>query len=239
MIMVKKKYSVAHLLSKQPKALRKIKGYALLMRYYRSSDLLFRIRFTRTCYCLLNQAKIDNGRLDYFYRRFILPRHPFFPLFLKIKREYLNGKDARKKEKAAYIAGKIKLLPQHVVDYLKYCARFERHYNSDNAYPAWKKLIYPKTKKRVNALMKFDLEQWVDLFLCFFDSLKVKYQGINERSVDELVALFILELPYRQYSNEVINTQYRQLSKKYHPDAGGSTRAFNYLQFARETLLDR
>ena len=143
---------------------------------------------------------------------------------LKIKRE-------------KYISDKIKSLPENILRTIQYFARIEMNLNTKKLLPVWKTIIYPKTKKRAYELHELTKLQLTDLFYNFINGLKKRYGNIDEKHSNKVVSLFILELPIKKHSKEEIKRQFRKLSFKHHPDAGGNAEEFNLIQKASKTLL--
>jgi hypothetical protein len=231
-------YSLLNLLSKQPGLIKKNNDYRNLANIYNASESLKKIRFTRKCYTLLNNCKILPGHLDDFYKTYRFPKNPFFPLFLKTKKEYLDKKKSDKKKRDEYIFKRMKSLPDDIKIYLGYLAKFERSINVRKRYPEWSITIYPGTRKKIDKLFKSSRIQWAMIFFAFIEKLGKRYNNVNLRYGNKIAALFVFELPIRKHTEEEIKARYRMLSKKYHPDAGGSGDHFNLLQKARDILSD-
>jgi len=234
---MKKKYTIHYLLSKQPVTLKKNREYNFLIDYYNSSKELKSLRFNRKCYSLLNKAKVAPEKLNLFRRFFKLPQNPFFPLFLKFKKEYINDLNSKKKLKDQYIYNKMRLLPEYIRIYIHYFGKYEKSLNMKQSHYVWSKILYPNSKKKADIMNEYKKTDWIRLFFDFVRELKIHYNWIDETYGNKLVALFILELPIKKYSEEEIKRQYRILSKKYHPDTGGSQLEFNYLQKAKSIMI--
>jgi hypothetical protein len=240
-----KKYSLSYLLSRQPKSLRKNEYYPIMLNYFYSSSKLQTLRFSRRCYSLLLHAKIDPHNLHHFYRTYRLPRDPFFPLYFKIKREYMQEQQRKKEEKTRYIADTMRRLPPPILEFIKYLARLEQRYNYSNRYPMWNKHLFPTTKKRVHEYLHFDFQDWIGFFRHYLDLLAGRYRALTGKTKEKLLACFILEcLPELRASGrepkwpdeaQVIR-QYRRLSLQHHPDQGGNGQVFVELQRARDLL---
>ena len=80
--------------------------------------------------------------------------------------------------------------------------------------------------------------QWIRLFFTYIERLTARYKKIDRAYGEKIVSLFVMELPIRKHTEEEIKKQYRILSKRYHPDAGGNSEYFNLLQKARKVLSD-
>ncbi len=241
-------YSLSYLLSKQPKSLQKNEYYPIMMNYFYESSKLQNLRISRRCYSLLQHAKIEAHNLHHFYRTYRLPKDPFFPLFLKIKREYLQEQQRRKEERIRYIAAAMRALPEPILEFIKYLARVEQHYNHSGAYPVWNRHMFPGTKKRVHEYRRFDKREWIQFFRAYLDMLAERYRPLSEETAERLLACFILgcvpQGPVNPEANgglqwpdsATVTRQYRKLSLQYHPDRGGESDMFVELKRAREVL---
>ena len=87
---MKRRYTIYDLLKKQPISMKKIPFFKNVLELYSSSGYLKGLHFNIKCYTLLNKAKIPPENLNHFYRIYRLKAHPFFPLFLKTKTEFIN-----------------------------------------------------------------------------------------------------------------------------------------------------
>ena len=235
---MKKSYTISYLLNKQPKSLRKNKDYHMLITFYNASPLLKRVHFNRKCYSLLNNTRIIPENLKYFYRTYRLPQNAFFPMFLKIKKEYINRKNFLKEKKRKYINDKILNLSPNTLRFIRYFAKYESTINKYNKFPIWNKIFYPGTKKNADIFSKYNRIDWIIMFYNYIENLKKRYNNINEKYLNKTIALYIFDLPIEKHSPEKIKKQYRKLSKKYHPDQGGNSRDFNFLQRAKNILID-
>jgi hypothetical protein len=238
MIKKTKKYTIIYLLNKQPKTLQKLNDFKILLGYYHASEELKNIFFGRKCYSLLNNSKITPGKLEQFYKIYKLPKNPFFPLFLKIKKDFLNNKEKEKKKKDEYILKKMLELPDEVKTFIIYFSKYEKSLNRRKRFPIWAKFIYPQNKKIADSMLKYNKNKWINLFFKYIEHLKERYKTYNDKYANKIIALFILELPIKKHSEEEIKNQYRKLSKKHHPDLGGNSKDFNLLQKAKSIMLD-
>jgi hypothetical protein len=187
-----RKYTIAHLLSHQPKTVEKHRLYPLLRTYYRRSSDLRKVRFERRCYSLLQHARIKPENLHHFYRTYRLPKDPFFPLFFTIKREYLNERARIKREKEAYIARRMRLLPAEVRRTLRFLAQFEQHLNHAGRYPVWIDTVFPTTKKRVHEYERFTHLEWIRFYSNQVDLLLKRYRRLTENTATKIVACLTL-----------------------------------------------
>jgi hypothetical protein len=240
-----KKYSLSYLLSRQPKSLQKNEYYPIMMNYFYNSERLQRLRVSRRCYSLLQHAKIRPENLHHFYRTYRLPRDPFFPLFFKIKREYLQEQQRRKEERVQYIAARMRSLPEPILEFIKYLARFEQRCNRSGRYPVWSTHMFPSTKKRVREYAGYTYPEWLSFFRSYLELLTERYRSLTPETAEKLLACFVLQCLPREPGDggspdwpdhEQVVRQYRRLSLQHHPDRGGDGQVFVELQRAREVL---
>ncbi len=239
-----KKYTISHLLSKQPKSIQKHPYYAEMLHHYRTSPSLKKVRFNRRCYSLLLHGKIAPENLKHFYRTYRLPKDPFFPLFFAIKREYLEQKKERKRKKTKYIADRMRQLPLSILNYIKFLAVLERYYNYGNHYPVWSARLFPKTKKQVNQYPSYTFKDWRAFFSAYLTILSRRYRALSSVDAEKLLACFLLEwlpeCPLKSYpaKDEVVK-RYRRLSKLHHPDRGGDPEMFVSIKWAKDILTGK
>lgn len=234
--MAKKKYNLAYLLKKQPQKIKKNPQFVELVNLLKSSDSLKKLKFNRNTYSALNHVRVNPGDLKGFIYNNRFQENPFFPLFLKLKKEYLSAKLKKKKDKQDYIYIKLKQLSPQIKKYLKVFRDYECSRNK--RFPLWKKFFYPKTKKRVNELSKYSTIEWAGLFNTYTDEVYKRYKQVDLKYLNKIISLFVLELEPQKYKITSVKIQYRKLSKKYHPDSGGNNHFFNLLQKSRDILLD-
>lgn len=246
-----KVYSLSYLLAKQPKSLQKHRYYSEMLAYYRSSSRLQKLRISRRCYSLLQHATIKPEYLHNFYITYRLPKDPFFPLFLRIKRDYLQERQRKREEKMRYIAEQMHALPPQTLACIKYLAVFEQYYNSADNFPVWTLHMFPTTKKRVRAYAAFSQEEWIQHFQDHLGRLQQRYNKIDKSTAEQVLAAYVLEcLPENgnrgaaaqdrlpQTDIQAALRNYRRLSKLHHPDLGGDGNLFLHLQWAKEVLTD-
>jgi hypothetical protein len=217
-----------------------------MMSYYADSSKLQNLRFSRRCYSLLQHAKIAPENLHHFYRTYRLPKDPFFPLFFKIKREYLLEQQRKQEERIRYIAARMRSLPEPTLEFVKFLARFEQRCNRSGRYPVWNQQLFPKSKKRAREYLEFDLAAWLSFFRGYLECLGERYRRIDEHTREMLLACFVLQcLPEEAAGDgrevwpdgERVRRQYRRLSLEHHPDRGGSGELFVELKRARDLLI--
>ena len=212
-----------------------------MISYLQHSPDLQKIRFNKRAFSLLHNAVIKPEHLDNFYRTYRIPRHPFFPLFFMIKREYLDRKEQKKSEKEKYINRGMKKLPSYVDRYFNIISDLEMQYNGAGQNPVYKKNIIPTTKKQVDLYSHNSHSQWLRFSDEYFKILIERYERIPEKIVHRISACFILQCLPETYSglpeSSLVKSRYRKYSKKYHPDTGGDPELFIRIKWARDLLL--
>lgn len=247
----KRKYSIPYLLSKQPKWIRKHPYYSAMIRSLRISPSLTALRFNGQCCRLLQNAGITPENLSRFCRTYRLPRDQFFPLFLRIRKDYLNHRQSLKQAKEHYIRAKMEELPGDVRRFLEFFRDMESRVNAEGKHPVWDREIFPSTKKRVHQYLSQNRSQWTGTFGGYFAALTCRYRRISEKTADRLLACFILNcLPAHTTApvsggymigypdRKKIMEQFRILSMEYHPDRGGQPELFIRLAWAKNLLLE-
>jgi hypothetical protein len=199
------------------------------------------VRFSRRCYSLLNNARIAPHNLAHFYRTYRLPEDPFFPLFFKIKRDYLEERARVREARRQYILDTMRSLPPHVLGFIKYLGHLEKRYTAGGSYPLWQKNLFPATKKQARAYAGYELTDWVGVFRLHLRLLRDRYPALSPAFCEKLLACFVLEylptqIPPVWPGRPAVQLQYRRLSLEHHPDRGGDPRGFIELQWAREVL---
>jgi hypothetical protein len=236
-------YSIGYLLSRQPKGLRKHEHYSAMMAHYYASERLQRLRMSRRCYTLLNNARIRPRNLHHFYRTYRLPSNPFFPLFFSIKRDYLAERERIREERRRYIRDSVRALPPPILTFIKYLGYLERYYNAAGLSPVWQKELFPTSKKQADAYQRYTTGDWLRLFREHLSSLEQRYRGLSEIVADRVFACIVLELtpeliPPARPDQALINRSYRRLSLLHHPDRGGDPRMFIQIKRARDVLVE-
>ncbi len=237
-------YTIAQLLLRQPKSLRRHPDYQNMMAHYKTSDRLRRLRISRRCYSLLHRATIEPRNLRQFYRTYRLPADPFFPLFFMIKRSYLRERMRAKEERHRYILAAMRSLPPTLLQNIKYLGYLERRYNAAGRSPLWQKELFPGTKKKANAYLRYGAAAWLALFRRHLALLGARYRALGGAVADRVLACLALELtpkvaPPPLLSAAVVKRSYRRLSMLHHPDRGGDPAVFIEIKWARDTLLRR
>ncbi len=238
----RKIYTVKYLLDKQPKTLSRDDNYSVMINYLRSSPNLRRIKFNRRCYSLLNNAIIKPENLVHFYKTYRLPRHPFFPIFFMIKRNYLKERENKKKDKEIYIQKGMKSLEDDVLRFLWLVLTMEKDLNRAGLTPLYTNLIKVKTKKQINIFLKFKHSDWLRFFRNYLEILLDHYDKQSSLKIDQLSACFILKCLPMDFSilpeKSVIKNRYRSFCKEYHPDRGGDPELFMEIKWAYDLLLN-
>ena len=213
-----------------------------MVSHFRASERLGRIRISRRCYTLLNQARIRPEHIRNFYVTYRLPDNPFFPLFFAIKRDYLAERERIREERRRYILSAMRSLPPPVLTTVKYLGYLERHYNAAGRSPVWQKHLFPGSKKKADAYSRYDTRQWLALFRDHLSLLEQRYRGLNELVAERVFACIVLELtpdliPPARPSQSIVSRHYRRLSMLYHPDRGGDPTMFIEIKRARDVLV--
>jgi len=211
--------------------------------HYRSSGRLQSLRISRRCYRLLDRAVIAPENLRHFYRTYRLPADPFFPLFFRIKRTWLENQQRKKEARERYILEKMRSLPRERLRYIRFLAEWEGSLNPAGDYPVWSDHLYPATKKRVHEYLTFDVREWDRFTRDFLVCLKDRYGQIQDVRAEEILACGFLGLvpravPFGLPGEEDLRRVCRRLSREYHPDSGGDARLFIRMRQAREVLVD-
>jgi len=230
-----KGYSLGGLLKNQPVELKKNSDFKNLINLYNHSDSLKKTRFRRKCYSLLQKARISPENLERFYFFYRLPKHSFFPLFLKLRKEHLNKIDCKKKKKNDYILKKMRQLPDNIQFLIKSLAKYEKSLTGKNCV-IWLDFFYPKTKKKVNSYFKLNFFDWLKSADKYTGLLAKRFKKIDFNHIIRITSIFILGLSEDNCSAEKIKKSYRTLSKKYHPDQGGDPDFFKKIKDAYEFL---
>ncbi len=166
--------SILDLLKRQPKIIKKTSLFVDIVTIYNSSLELKRLKISNYCFNLLNKAKILPEKLNIFYKKFKLPKSYFFPLFLKLKKEYIDKLNKKKREKNLYIYNKMITLSENIKSFIKFFAVLEKKLNKAKKSPLWNKLIYPKSKSKVDKYLRYNNIEWVILFFNFLAELEKK-----------------------------------------------------------------
>lgn len=235
-------YTIAQLLSRQPKSLQKNADYMTMMRYYEASARLQRMRISRRCYSLLDRATVEEHNLHHFYRTYRLPPDPFFAFFFAIKRGYLVDRERIKRERTRYIFAALRSLPEPALTTIKYLGYLERHYNSARATPVWQRHLFPHSKKAADAYRRKTPAAWHALFRRHLTLLSERYGGLSDVIADRILACYVLgitpqRVPPPRPSAKEIGRSYRRMSMLHHPDRGGDAAMFIAIKRARDLLV--
>lgn len=235
-------YTLAHLLEKQPRSLRKHPQYSVMVGHFRSSRRLQQLRVSRRCYTLLHNARVERHNLVHFYRTYRLPSDPFFPLFFAIKREYLAERRRIKEDRHQYILQRLRALPAPILATIKYLGYLERYYNRSGTSPVWQKELFPGSKKRVREYGRYTTAEWLTIFRTHLLRLQERYGAPTDVAGERILACFVLgivpdRIPPLRPEAPLISRNYRKLSLRHHPDRGGDPAMFIEIKRARDTLL--
>ncbi|MDC7222358.1 MAG: J domain-containing protein [Spirochaetales bacterium] len=234
----KRIYSIATLLERQPKALAKDPRYPQMIESLAGSDYLLSLRFNRRCYSLLHQGVIKPEHLENFYRTYRLPRHAFFPLFLAVKRAYLDERERAREQREEAIARLSGQLPPLVKVYWEAFPRWERRLRQGRGPVLFNRKILPKSLKKARLYASFDGADWTELFEAYYDELIRELFLRHESEGRMLLDRFILKLPPppEKVDPKLIKARYRELSLIFHPDKGGEGGYFLKIKEARDRL---
>lgn len=232
----KKRYSLGDLLSKQPKTLKKDSYYDEMIHRLLSSGRLQKLRINKRCYQLLDKVIIKPEHLQNFYSTYKLPNDPFFPLFCKIKKDYLFKLGRKRSARFEYIKHEMENLPQKVKMVISMLKELEMKTNWSNIYPVWKQFFEPVTKKKVHEFRSYSWNSWIEYFELCLSVLRGKYARFPKKAAKKILACFILDLKIGKYHDSDIKRQFRVLSKDFHPDLGGNAADFHLLQWAKDAM---
>jgi hypothetical protein len=232
----KKIYTLSTLLGKQPGKLKKDPRYGTMMASLEGTEKLLRLRFNRRCYTLLDRAIIRPENLDHFYRTYRLPKHPFFPLFLAIKKSYLQDLEEKRKAREKLAAETMASLPFLVREYGQAFTWWEQQFSRGKG--CFGTIFSPGTVKKAREYRAYDHCDWCLSFLGCLNRIREKYGAPVLREGERLLYRFILELPPppAQLSEGDIKKNYRRLSLACHPDRGGDPAVFSLLSEARRKV---
>ena len=235
---------LARLLDAQPRGLVRDPRHRLLWDHFLASETLQRLRISPRCYRILNEATIEPEHLADFYTTYRLPDHPFFPLFLAVKAEWLEQRRRWREKRDAEIFARVKQLPDHRRRSLRLLAEYERmhHPNADN--PIWDNRLFPQSKKRAEEFMGYGETEWFGEWCRHLERLANRYRDIPAlfdgfgNPTYSFKVLAVLVLRCREVTRREVTRNFRFLSKEFHPDYGGSPESFRRLKTARDVLLD-
>lgn len=235
------KLSLNRLLNRQPKTIKKHPHYELMMSHYLASEKLQKLKINRQCYRLLDKAIITVENLPNLYRTYKVPQDPFFPLFIKIKKDYLSERLKKVEEREKYILVQMKKLPREKRKVLRFLAELEESISPGGTRQTWEREIYPGSMKRALEMLKISETEWTEILDLYFESLSLKYPVFSRNRAKVSASLFLRIIPTLPPlgfpSKETVNKSYRKLSRSYHPDSGGDASLFIRLQNSRDLLL--
>jgi hypothetical protein len=205
-----------------------------------SSEKLQKLRISRRCYSLLNRATVPPENLKIFYRTYRLPEDPFFPLFLSVKKSWIDDRRQWRENRISTISVMMEKLPARRRENLQTLAELERNHHPNGRNPVWNNVIYPKSKKRAGEMAKFGEAEWQELASRYLTDLGRQYQSISEDAALLIEAKLVFGfdvLPERtQPGRQAVQERFRILSKEFHPDRGGDGLLFRRLKTARDVL---
>lgn len=237
----KKNLSLNRLLIRQPKSLAGHPLFELMISHYNTSEKLQKLRMNRQCYRLLDKAVITVENLPNLYRTYKLPRDPFFPLFIRIKMDYLSERERKRAERDKFIIGQVKELPREKRRIIRFLAELEEEISPSGERRLWEKRIYPGSKKRAQELHRISEYEWMNLVDDYLEALCSEYPVFSRRKEQVSASLFLQIIPglapLTLPEQNTVTRMYRNLSRRYHPDSGGDSALFIRLQNSRDLLL--
>lgn len=236
--------SLRALIERQPKTFARREEYGVLITLLRNSARLQALRVSPRCWSLLNTATIDPDNLYHFYRTYSLPEHPFFPLFLRLKREYFAERERVKAERRVAIRRIVQTCPDHALVFLRYLGHLEDHLNAADEHPLWQTRLYPSSRKAARSAVKRSTLDWICVYREHLNALASHYRGFSEREARVLLSAFVLgcgpyEIPPRPPDARSVARAYRRESLRHHPDRGGDAAVFIELKNARDILKSK
>jgi hypothetical protein len=235
-------YSLASLLDAQPRGLVRDSRHRLMWDHFMASEKLQRLRISGRCYRLLNRASVSPENLKTFCRTWRLPEDPFFPLFLAVKKAWMEDMRLRREKRRADILSIMSKLPLERRRVLDALAGLEKSRDSRSGHPVWDRTIVPKTLKQAQSMCGFDDDEWIDLWRTYLEHLTLRYRQFTPTDALRAEAKLLLGMDDCLTGNtppaSQISQAFRRLSKVHHPDQGGSPGMFRRLKTARDLLLD-
>ena len=233
--------SLRTLIERQPKTFARQADYGVLITLFRNSERLRSLTVSPRCWSLLNTARINPDNLYHFYRTYRLPEHPFFPLFLRLKREYFDERERIKTERRAAIRLIVQSCPDDTLEFLRYLGHLEDYVNAAGEHPLWQTGLYPSSKKAARAAAKRSFLDWIYIYREHLASLASHYRDFSEHDARMLLSAFVLGcvpdgVPPRPPDAGSVARAYRRESLRHHPDRGGDAAVFIELKKARDTL---
>ncbi|HNZ28010.1 MAG TPA: hypothetical protein PLG34_09445 [Spirochaetota bacterium] len=233
--MKRKRYTLLTLLEKQPKALKKCSEFIYLANLFNSSSVLKQMSLSLAAYRLLNRVQIKSDSIERFLKFYKLPANAFFPLFLLMKKKYLDKTTALKKKKEENIRKILNNLSSSKKIILKSLLEDEKKYNIKIT--LWRKYFFPNSLKKAEKLIKISNIELSEIIESFMEDFKKKYDNCISIKYKKVLCKFIMETALNKISPGVVRKNYRELSKKYHPDLGGDPAHFKKLSEAKNILL--
>jgi len=233
--MKRKRYSLLMLLEKQPKALKKSREFINLVNLFNSSSILKQISLSYASYQKINKVQIKSDSIERFLKFNKLPANAFFPLFLLMKKKYLAETSAIKKKKEDNIRKILNNLSSSKKIILKSLLEDEKKRNKKIT--LWRKYFFPISVKKAETLIKISNIELSEIIENFMEDFKNKYDNCISSKYKKVLCKFIMETALNKISPSVVRKNYRELSKKYHPDLGGDPVHFKKLSEAKNILL--
>lgn len=233
--MRRKRYSLLMLLEKQPKALKKCSEFINLANLFNSSLLLKQVSLSFASYQKINKVLIKSDSIDRFLKFNKLPANAFFPLFLLMKKKYLAEINALKKRKDDNIRKILNNLNSSKKIILKSLLEDEKKHNIKIT--LWRKYFFPKSVKKAEELIKISNIELSEIIEKYMEDFKKKYDNCISDKYKKVICKFIMETALNKINPHIVRKNYRELSKKYHPDLGGDAVHFKKLKDAKDYLL--
>ncbi|MDC7221181.1 MAG: hypothetical protein PQJ59_14690 [Spirochaetales bacterium] len=233
-------YSIPRLLDDQPAKLKKNPAYSRMVESLIGAEKLLSLRFNRRCYSLLHNAVIKPEHLENFYRTYRLPRHPFFPMFLALKRSYLEERERARKEREQAIARYVGEIDEGVRAYWNAFSDWERRFRGGKN-SITHRYFYPSTLKKARAYSAYSYGEWCYYFRDYLELMKKSSTGVREDDEGRFILnRYILNLlpPPAVISLGDVKRHYRKLSLVHHPDRGGEPDLFMLIRRAYGKLTD-
>lgn len=214
------------------------------MEFWASTPELAGRRITVRSRKLLDRAAVSPEALRRFCRINGLPAHPFFPLFLTIKRDWFAARAQKAIRREEEIRKRVLKLPEERRKILRFCAEVEKRYHPRKDYPIWTRSLWPQSLKRAGEYEKAGPLEWDHHYRRFFTLAGRRYRGFSPLLAERLSSCFLLgclpdPLTLAPPPSDEIRRRFRILCKQHHPDAGGDPHLFIRLKEAEELLLQK
>jgi hypothetical protein len=219
--------------------MKKAPRFAELVALLNASEPLRKLSLVPRAWRLLAEPRLRPENLSHFYKTYRLPPHEFFTAFLELKWAELAAKEARRAERASFIAEIMRGLAPEAVAMLEWLKAVEARANA-NA-PLWSERFEPRSKKRARELAALDDAGWQALFAAALGLLRARYPALAlppPSLILDYWALGCLPDPGALKRPEAarLRRAWREASKRCHPDGGGDPARFRIIDEARRRL---